>query len=343
MESELASNRLSILFLCQKYYYLHKMSRVRFHAIRAIGHICDLIWSGPGWENWDSELSTLENIQSLYRGRKPPDFVLCYKVDEIPGLDVIPYPSGVNRDELQTEDNTAEEAVRKFTQHKIDLVISHQMRQLEHPLLKALPCHFAYIPYCVDTTVFKDYHKSKTIDVLLVGHLAGARYPLRARLYQYLLAMQKDRRFQGYKLCVHPHPGYRLKQAFDDAHVIQYAQLMNASKICLTCSGKYHLKYAKYVEIAACRSLVMADMPGEDQEILKNYLAEIPSNVDYEPFAERLLYYLEHTAEREALIEKGYEIVQQSFTQERYAKDFVRVIREYLAIHGPHKIWNQLP
>lgn len=316
------------------------MSRVRFHAIRAIGEVCDLIWSGPGWENWNSALSTMENIQLLYRDRSPPDFVLCYKLDEIPGLDTIPYPSGVNRDELQTEDNTAEEAVRKFTQHKIDLVISHQKNQLEHPLLKALPCQFAYIPYCVDPTIFRDYNEPKMIDVLLVGHLASGRYPLRSRLYHFLLKAQSDPRFSGRKLCVHPHPGYRLKEAFNDAHVIEYAKLMNASKICLTCSGKYHLKYAKYVEIPACRSLLMADMPCEDQDILKEYMVEIPSDVSYEALTKKLLHYLDDSNARETLTEKGYQIVQENFTQRHYAEAFVAIVKEYLSQHGPRKIWN---
>lgn len=317
------------------------MSRVRFHAIRAIGEICDLIWSGPGWENWNPALSTMENIHRLYRDRPPPDFVLCYKVDEIPGLDTIPYPSGVNRDELQTEDNTAEEAVRKFTQHKIDLVISHQKNQLEHPLLKSLPCEFAYIPYCVDSAIFRDYHEQKTIDVLLVGHLAPARYPLRAQLYYFLLKAQSDPRFKEHKLCIHPHPGYRLKEAHNDAHVIEYAKLMNAAKICLTCSGKYHLKYAKYVEIPACRSLLMADMPCEDQEILKEYMAEIPSDVTYDVLTRTLLHYIKDSDKRNALTEKGYQIVQKKFTQKHYAEAFVATVRDYLLRHGPRKIHDR--
>lgn len=316
------------------------MSRVRFHAVQAIGKICNVLWSGPGWDNWNDYLPARDNIEQLYKNSPPPDLVLCYKVDEISGLADIKQPSAVNRDELDTEDNTAEEAVRKFTQHKIDLVISHQMRQMDNPLLKTLPCHMAYIPYCANSFIFKDYAEEKTIDLLLIGNLAAARYPLRAKLHNYLLKMRQDPRYKELNIEIYPYPGYRLETAYDEAHVINFAKLINRSKICLTCSGKYHLKYAKYVEVAACHSLLMADMPGEDQEILKQYLAEISPHISYSEFTEKIEHYLYDTKIRMELTERGYSIVKTNFTQERYARDFVAIVEDYLNIYGHQKIWN---
>jgi hypothetical protein len=316
------------------------MSRVRFHAARAISNISDFIWSGPEWENWDGSLPARENISLIYKGLKPPDMVLCYRPEEILGFAEIPFPTVLNRDEMFTEEIPAERTMKRITENKIDCVISHQKKQLEHPLFRKLPTHFAYIPYCADTSIFKNYGQQKTIDVLLTGNLAPTRYPFRAKLYEYLLKMRKDPQFQERKIFSYPYPGYRLKQAFTDAHVIDYAKLINASKICLTCSGRFHLKYAKYVEIPACRSLLMADMPSEDQEVLKNYLIEISPEISYEDFCKKIVYYLDHEQERQEWTDRGYKIVYEQYSQERYAEMFVSVVREYLEKHGHEKLWK---
>lgn len=333
-------DKLRILFLCRKYYYLHKMSRVRFHAARAIGAVTDMLYSGPEWENWDPTEPAEANIRSLYRGKPLPHFVLCYRPEEIPGLQDISIPLVLNRDEMFTEEIPAEQTVHRITESKIDLLIAHQKKQLEHPLFEYLPCKFGYIPYCADTTLFKDYQLPRKTDVLIIGNRAKNRYPLRHKLYEYLMAMRSDPEMINYTLSVFPYPGYRLAEAHTDAHVVDYAKCISQAKICMTCSGKFHLKYAKYVEIPACRTLLVADMPGEDQEVLGEYMAEIAPDITYDSLKKTLLHYLVNDQERQRLADKGYEIVRARFSQENYAAQFVAIAREYLAEHGTKKIWS---
>ena len=42
----------NILYLCDKYYYLQKMSRVRFHSMEAVSRLTSVTWWGPNWEGW---------------------------------------------------------------------------------------------------------------------------------------------------------------------------------------------------------------------------------------------------------------------------------------------------
>lgn len=331
--------RLSVLFLCRKYYFLHKMSRVRFHAAKAIGALSDMTWSGPEWDNWKSASNAEENILRLYSGKPGPDIVLCYKPQEIAGFANISFPTALNRDEMFTDEIPAEQTAQRIIENKIDLVISHQKKQLEHPLFTTLPCHFAYIPYCADTAIFKDYKQEKRIDLLLIGNLAGARYPLRAKLQEFLLKMRTDSDFIGKNIFVYPYPGYRLKDASNDLHVIDYASLISQAKICLTCCGKFKLKYAKYVEVPACRTLLMGDMPQEDQEILKEYLVVIEEDITYKSLKEKVLYYLEQEQERQEITDRGWRIVNESFTQTQYGEKFIGIVKEYLSCHGPCKVW----
>ena len=71
---------LNILYLCDKDIYDTKMSRVRFHGMRAIGKRKDvnLVWSGPKWKDYNKNKSVSENIKNIYKGSKP-DIVVAYK------------------------------------------------------------------------------------------------------------------------------------------------------------------------------------------------------------------------------------------------------------------------
>ena len=71
---------LDILYLCDKNTYDTKMSRVRFHGMRAVGKRKDvnLVWSGPGWKGYNKNKSVSKNVDNLYKGKKP-DLVVAYK------------------------------------------------------------------------------------------------------------------------------------------------------------------------------------------------------------------------------------------------------------------------
>ena len=69
---------MKVLYLCNKNYYLTKMSRVRFHSMKAIEKVTDFKWSGPNWENFNNELTVQENINNLYKGQEKPDVVVGF-------------------------------------------------------------------------------------------------------------------------------------------------------------------------------------------------------------------------------------------------------------------------
>lgn len=322
-----------ILFLCKKSYYLHRLSRVRFHAVKAIGKLCKVTFSGPGWENWDDTLSAKENI------KQKPDLIIVYRPDEIPGFPDLPFPSCGLYDELNTEDNPKQATLEELSRNKIDLVISHQLRQMEDPDFSTLKSKFYYIPYSGEKSLFKDYGLKKEIDVLLVGNLGKRRYPFRDRLFHLMEKWKDDPLFSKIRLEIFPYPGYRLPDAYTEKHVEMYARWMNSAKICLTDSGIHHLKYAKYVEIPLCRSLLMADLPDEDQEFLKTFMVVLtPQNSDDE-IAQKILYYLENEEERNRLTDIGYHANLERYTQENYAERFVKILETYLKENKGGKRW----
>ena len=50
-----SKNDINILYLVDKSIYLTKMSRVRFHAMKALGEITNLVYWGPGWDDFDTQ------------------------------------------------------------------------------------------------------------------------------------------------------------------------------------------------------------------------------------------------------------------------------------------------
>ena len=72
----MAIKKLNILYLCARYFYITKMSRVRFHAMDAISKVTNLTYSGPGWSNWNDHLTVDQNISNM---EIEPDMIVVYK------------------------------------------------------------------------------------------------------------------------------------------------------------------------------------------------------------------------------------------------------------------------
>lgn len=337
-------NNLHILYLCDKNVYLNRTSRVRFHAVEAIGRKCLVTWSGPGWENWDREKTLDENIGTLFRDRHQPDFVFCYKPFTIKGFADTAFPTCVSYNEMGTTTHPRSYTVEEVLQNHVDLVICHHMNEMLYPEFKDLPSMMVNIPHCVEKTIFKDYGLKKNIDVLLVGQLSAERYPLRHRFKQLVFKLREDPKFFPYKLGVFAHPGSLAAGGDVNREVIRFAKSLNQAKICLTCSGKYRSRYGKYAEIPACRSLLMADLPGEDHAFFRQFMAVIEDDDSDQTITDKIYHYLTHDEERNHLTDLGYRLTHAHYTQEHYAEKFLTALSAYLEQYGRKKLpaWSRL-
>lgn len=334
MEEEITTfsdfNEISILYLCPRYLYLNKTSRVRFHAVEAISKFCHVIWSGTGWDNWDGTKTVQENIDILYRGKKKPDIVFCHKPNTLKKFSEIQLPSCVSYNEMDTVERPLSERRQEIVDNKFDLVIAHHKNEMEYPEFQSLPCKMVNISHCAEKTIFKDYQLRKNTDVLLVGQIQQQRYPLRYRLSNLILKMRVDKQLYSYRMGILSHPGGRIKDANSNQEAIRFAKKINSAKICLTCSGVYRCRYGKYAEIPACRSLLVADLPDEDHEFFEQFMAVIDSKESDEEIMEKIVYYLENEEERIRLTDIGYTLTQKQFTQEHYAQRFLQAVRDFL-------------
>ena len=132
-------NKMKILILCDKKHWMHKMSRVRFHAMDAISrhYRIEAIKDGPNFPGW-------KNVQTSVT-RYKPDFIFWYKPMEMPGYDKVKVPKIIAYNEMWHIENTTEE----ITKSKSDIVICHHQNDIrayrrEFFLVSIHCCHRQY-------------------------------------------------------------------------------------------------------------------------------------------------------------------------------------------------------
>ena len=111
--------------------------------------------------------------------------------------------------------------------------------------------------------------------------------------------------------------------------MIEFAKAVNASKIVVSCSSSYKCAFSKYVEIPMCHSLLAADIPDERHDFYSSFILSLDPLDSDDIIKDRLVYYLRHDKEREALTLKGVEAVKQH-TMKQYAERFISEIEKFL-------------
>lgn len=182
-----------------------------------------------------------------------------------------------------------------------------------------------WLPHHVNTSIFRDYGLNKEIDYLMMGAVHPRVYPLR---YKILNSMNQVPGF-----IYHEHPGYRIFKDDGQSFVHEkYAREINRAKIFLTCGSVWNYPLAKYYEVLACNTLLLAPICKELGD-----LGFIPGvhyvDIDENNFMAKAEYYLQHDAERMAISRQGYKMVHARHSTARRAKNMVDIITRILEQH----------
>jgi len=315
---------MKIAYLCNKEYYLKKMSRVRFHSMEAVEKMSTFLWGGPNWENWNNDRTVDENLKA---NRFVPDLIVGYKPLEIKGFADSKFTKCLRYNEMYDDEWT----LKEINKAAADIVLCHHKNDWEDwkDMKFNKKIHFINIPHCAERSVFKDYKLPKTRDVLLVGAInvttkLGQHYPLRQKMLDVLGEMSDD-----YKVGVFQHPGYVLGDAHKNTYAVDFAKAINSARICVTCSGMPKSRFGKYVEIPACRTAIAADIPNEEQETFKKFIIEINVNDSNNTIINKLKKYLDDEEELKKITDRGW-LLMNKYTQDWYASVFINKIEKFL-------------
>ena len=302
----------SILYLCDRYFYEQKMSRVRFHSMEAISEVANTTWWGPNWEGWEDG-GILQNINNLI---SKPDLIVVYKpLDMGNDWKDIDIPICLRYNETYDQDWTKKE----ITESNSSLVIFH------HEDVK-----FEYIPHSAENTIFKEYTEiKKDWDVLLVGALGytsklGQHYPIRDRMASIL-----DKFPKKYKVARYNRPPGRSGEAYKNGSAIEFAKVINNTKICITDSGAPKSRFGKYVEIPMCGTVIAGDIPNDDRESFEKFVIEIDNTMTDEQIISKITNYLDDSEKLNEMREAGLSWSKQ-YTQEEYANRFIKKVENFI-------------
>ena len=322
----------NIVFLINKQYFDTKMSRVRFHSIRALFDHVDVngIYTGPGWDNWDSGLLAQENLDNILQGDEC-HLVIGYKPLEISGFPDITYTKCIRYNEMYDKQWT----LREITESKANVIVCHHYNDYKEyiTILKNKKLNhiksLTWVPHSAETSIFKPKPEiEKKYDVALVGAtnvttMLGEHYPLRARMSRLLGLMPSK-----YKCAVIPHVGGSHSDAYTDKYAHDFADKINSSKIIITDSGAPKSRFGKYIEVPMCGVALAGDIYDDhpkDVELLKSFLIDINMQMSDQEIFKKLVYYLENDNERAEKVKAGIEYTK-DFTQERYAERFIDIL-----------------
>lgn len=255
-----------------------------------------------------------------------PDFILINEYGEtnspdITGLDRCQTPCGVLLHDL----HYAIAARRKMLEQN---KVKHIFTLYRDKFYEWYPQYWDkvhWLPHQIDPGVFKDYGQDKEIDCLMMGAVHAGVYPLRT------LILNTMRDTPGF--VYHQHPGYRnfSDQEAGEAMIWEnYAREINRARLFVTCYSRYAYPLAKYLEVLACNTLLLAPASREIEE-----LGLIPGThfaaINDTDFKEKIRYYLEHDRERERIARQGHDLVHSRHTTGQRVTQLLDIIRTILA------------
>ncbi|MBA1336864.1 MAG: hypothetical protein HPY66_3300 [Firmicutes bacterium] len=274
------------------------------------------IWGSGSWDMY--YVNKLMNK----RGFKP-DFIFHYDfaygnamAPQIHGLKYSAIPKGVYYFDIHVQ---TRERIQFVKDNNIDLVFC-PVKEFFYKTLPELKDKFRWLPFSNNPNIYKDWHRPKDVDFMLMGRTWKEWYPFRKKVVD---------RMSGLKNFVyHKHP-FEAESKSDVYIGEKYAKEINRAKIFFTCGTRFNYPVRKYFEVPACNTLLMAkgnnDLPELGYINGENFI-----ECNEENFYDLAMYYLKHDDERERIAKNGYIMTHKKHTDRVRVSQFLSMIEKTL-------------
>ena len=278
---------MNYLHLVPRSVFETKMARERFiqvDALRAVPDSAVVTW-GPGWPEWDVNMSIVENVERFCRATYPAHLIIAYGLAG--SLLGGPVPVAVILQEAYDRRKT-DQLIRAMDPRLVVFTYANELPQYEHFAAEGRVC--VAVPHGVEPGPMAVAYPEllalghagfadRPIDVLIVGNMNETIYPVRVHLAH--LAWRELRK-RGYKVVWAPHPGYTLPPKVGVVGR-EYLRLLGQAKLVVTCTSRYRYALTKLLEIPMAGALPVTDLPGERQRFFSHTgLIVSPSMLDRE-------------------------------------------------------------
>lgn len=235
------------------------------------------------------------------------------------GLNEVQIPKGMLYHDVQRSKQAFSSYMLK---NDLDLIFVHY-RDAFLKFFPQLHNRLRWLPNHVYKPVFHKYKVKKTIDYLMMGHVARF-YPLRKEIVK--------RREELKGLVLHEHPGYKSFTSQEKESLFldeRYAEEISRAKMFLTCGSQYDFAVGKYFEVPACGTLLLASDFSELADLgfksRENFIS-----IDKTNFVKRAKYYLEHEDERKEICLEGYNLINSRHLTDIRVREFISEIWKFL-------------
>ena len=217
----------------------------------------------------------------------------------------------------------------------VDYILSYFPQPIDIWANTPIADRFIYLPPCYDPTIFNDWQMEKIYDV---GFLAAGTstfsdfYPERFAIHQKLL------KHKWIKYLWAPHPGWKKHTKHSPLVGPGFSRAINSCRLFLTTGGIHRNAHAKYVEILASRTVLMADEPvGAERIGLEDGFNYVKVSLD--DVMDKIDYYLAAPDLCNKIAENGYITALRYHTCYTRAVEFHEAIRERSNSSGVRNKW----
>lgn len=327
---------VKILFLWPEWLWRTKQSPSRRNYCRAIGDQPGVEWklSGPGFTDWDSNLTAMQNIDRIFPGCQA---IYGYKLGgtergEIKGIKECQKHMVVAEAYNECWAGTTTQfggvmhpgggtVVHEARKAGLTLLIHHhhsdydRVKELENDGVQV--CHLAHCApkWFADYALPWDERKG----ILLTGSLNEQHYPLRCRWKRLI----DSGRIQG--TYYQRPPNYTKSVEASDALVHDYARAIGSCRIKLGCASVWGYALQHYTEAAMAGCLHVADLTDDP------LYEEIQLHVSTELSDDELVEYVGHLAVGDwSIMTNSFKMnAIEQFTTDHYAQRFLALVSKH--------------
>lgn len=166
-----------------------------------------------------------------------------------------------------------------------------------------------WLPHHIDTSIYRDHGIEKVTDVLIYGKVKPEDYPFRRRLAE--LLPRTSLRVDAIE-----HPGERGKGRGVTGEAL--ARRINQAWMTIATPSRYDYLLAKFLEIAACGSVVAGKLAREAEPIWRGRYVRLDEGMTDEEIVRRLEAALADKRKLKAMAGAMVEPIRREFGYERY-------------------------
>ena len=196
----------------------------------------------------------------------------------------------------------------------------------DNPLLKTAATKIV-CPIGLPENIFFNSTNQRDIDIFFQG-IVFEWYPLRKILHQELPKLTHLKQWLKNISGASVVKDKKTIEQYDN-QLMEYANGLRRSKLCLFDGGVFNYPVKKYVECIATGCLVMAPVPKE-AEYLGYIDGETMVSIDHTNFREKIEYYINNEPERKRITDNAYQLFTEKYALKKSTDIYINKLKQLL-------------